>query len=50
MDFYQTALRHTAELNTICSIEFTEFFWTFFIVLYSKKHDVSKSGSVSILR
>jgi hypothetical protein len=30
--------------------EFTEFFWTFFIVLYSKKHDVSETGSVSVLR
>jgi hypothetical protein len=30
--------------------EFTEFFWTFSIVLYSKKHDVSETGSVSFLR
>jgi hypothetical protein len=29
--------------------EFTEFFWTFSIVLYSKKHDVSETGSVSVL-
>jgi hypothetical protein len=30
--------------------EFTEFFWTFPIVQYSKKHDVSETGSVSVLR
>jgi hypothetical protein len=30
--------------------EFTEFFWTFSIVLYSKKHDVSETGSFSVLR
>jgi hypothetical protein len=30
--------------------EFTEFFWTFSIILYSKKHDVSETGSVSVLR
>jgi hypothetical protein len=30
--------------------EFTEFFWTFSIVLYSKKHDVPGTGSVSVLR
>jgi hypothetical protein len=30
--------------------EFTEFFWTFSIVRYSKKHDVSETGSVSVLR
>jgi hypothetical protein len=29
--------------------EFTEF-WTFSIVPYSKKHDVSETGSVSVLR
>jgi hypothetical protein len=27
-----------------CGTEFTEFFWTFSIVLYSKKHDVSETG------
>jgi hypothetical protein len=26
------------------------FFWTFSIVLYSKKHDLSETGSVSVLR
>jgi hypothetical protein len=36
-------------LNILIS-EFTEFFWTFSIVLYSKKHDVSETGSVSVLR
>jgi hypothetical protein len=30
--------------------EFTELFWTFSIVLYSKKYDVSETGSVSVLR
>jgi hypothetical protein len=30
--------------------EFTEFFWTFSIVLYAKKHDVSETGSLSVLR
>jgi hypothetical protein len=34
----------------LLSREFTEFFWTFSIVLYSKKHDVSETGSVSVLR
>jgi hypothetical protein len=33
----------------ICT-EFTDFFWTFSIVRYSKKHDVSETGSVSVLR
>jgi hypothetical protein len=28
----------------------SEFFWTFSIVWYSKKHDVSETGSVSVLR
>jgi hypothetical protein len=36
--------------NTLGSTEFTEYFWTFSIVLYSKKHDVSETGSVSVLR
>jgi hypothetical protein len=31
-------------------IEFTEVFWTFSIVLYLKKHDISETGSVSVLR
>jgi hypothetical protein len=34
---------------SICT-EFTEFVWTFSIVLYSKKHDVSETGSVSVLK
>jgi hypothetical protein len=34
----------------VCWTEFTEFFWTFSIVRYSKKHDVSETGSVSVLR
>jgi hypothetical protein len=34
----------------LCCTDFTEIFWTFSIVRYSKKHDVSETGSVSILR
>jgi hypothetical protein len=34
----------------VCCTEFIEFFWTFSIVLYSKKHDVSETWSVSVLR
>jgi hypothetical protein len=34
----------------LCCTKFTEFLWTFSSVLYSKKHDVSETGSVSVLR
>jgi hypothetical protein len=37
------------KVTGICT-EFTEFFWTFSIVLYSKKRNVSETGSVSVLR
>jgi hypothetical protein len=37
-------------ITIITIAKFTEFFWTFSIVLYSKKHDVSETGSVSVLR
>jgi hypothetical protein len=40
---------HSIQTPFDCT-EFTEFFWTFSIVLYSKKHDVSETGSVSGLR
>jgi hypothetical protein len=44
-------LRHSPnEYKDMCPIGFTEFFWTFSIVLYSKKHDVSETGFVSVLR
>jgi hypothetical protein len=36
--------------NGVCCKEFTEFFWTFSIVLYSKKHDISETRTLSILR
>jgi hypothetical protein len=39
--------------NTLAATEeLTELlgFWTFFIVLYSREHDVSETGSVSVLR
>jgi hypothetical protein len=36
--------------DDITCTEFTEFFWTFPIVLYLKEHDVSETGSVSVLR
>jgi hypothetical protein len=42
-------LQALSETSFDCT-EFTEFFWTFPIVLYSKKHDVSETGSVSVLR
>jgi hypothetical protein len=37
-------------VRNVIPTEFTEFFWTFSIVLYSKKHGVSETGSVSVLR
>jgi hypothetical protein len=48
------SLRADPTENTLSSViaqqyfdctECTEFFWTFSIVLYSKKHDVSETGS-----
>jgi myosin-7 len=38
---YKAPGLHTAILQCLPCTELTEFFWTFSIILYSKKHDVS---------
>jgi hypothetical protein len=48
--FNDTYYSAVTDLHNLQFTEFTEFFWTFSIVLYSKKHDVSETGSVSVLK
>jgi hypothetical protein len=48
---YATMVRLERILTMVYVVQKSQnFFWTLPIVLYSKKHDVSETGSVSVLR